>query len=59
MTLQHANKNNLKDLTVKFPLGVLCGISGVSGSGKSTLIMQELVPALNVSYDCCKQYLLR
>lgn len=46
MTLHHATKNNLKDLTVKFPLGVLCGISGVSGSGKSTLIMQELVPAI-------------
>jgi excinuclease ABC subunit A len=46
MTLRHANKNNLKDLTVQFPLGVLCGISGVSGSGKSSLIMQELVPLL-------------
>lgn len=46
ITLKHADKNNLQDLTVKFPLGVLCGISGVSGSGKSTLIMQELVPAL-------------
>lgn len=47
LTLQHAQKNNLRDLTVKFPLEVLCGISGVSGSGKSTLIMQELVPALS------------
>ena len=46
LTLAHAQKNNLKDITVKIPLGVLCGISGVSGSGKSTLIMQELVPAL-------------
>lgn len=46
MTLTHARKNNLKDLTATFPLGVMCGISGVSGSGKSTLIMQELVPAL-------------
>ena len=46
LTLAHASKNNLKNLTVKFPLGVLCGVSGVSGSGKSTLIMQELVPAL-------------
>ncbi len=46
LTLKHARKNNLKDLTLQFPLGVLCGISGVSGSGKSTLIMQELVPAL-------------
>ncbi len=46
MTLSHAERNNLQDLTVAFPLGVFCGISGVSGSGKSTLIMQELVPAL-------------
>ncbi len=46
MTLTNANKNNLRDLTVEFPLGVMCGISGVSGSGKSTLIMQELVPAV-------------
>lgn len=47
LTLRHADKNNLKDLEVAFPLGVLCGISGVSGSGKSTLIMEELSPALN------------
>jgi len=46
LVLKHANKNNLKNLTVEFPLGVFCGISGVSGSGKSTLIMEELVPAL-------------
>lgn len=46
IAIAHATKNNLKDLNVRFPLGVMCGISGVSGSGKSTLIMQELVPAL-------------
>ena len=46
MTLKHARKNNLKDITVEFPLAVLCGVSGVSGSGKSTLIMEELVPAV-------------
>ena len=46
LILKHARKNNLKDLTVRFPLGILCGISGVSGSGKSTLIMEELVPAV-------------
>ncbi len=46
LTLAHARANNLKDLTVKFPLGVMCGISGVSGSGKSSLIFQELIPGL-------------
>lgn len=46
MTLHHARKNNLKDITIQIPLGVFCGVSGVSGSGKSTLVMQELVPAL-------------
>ncbi len=46
LILQDATKNNLKDLTVQFPLGVMCGISGVSGSGKSTLVMQELVPMI-------------
>lgn len=46
ITLEDVNKNNLKNLTVDFPLGVLCGVSGVSGSGKSSLVMQELVPEL-------------
>lgn len=49
ITLNNANTNNLKNVTVKFPLGVLCGISGVSGSGKSSLIMDELVPAIKSS----------
>jgi excinuclease ABC subunit A len=46
LRMHHAQKNNLKDVSVQFPLGLLCCVSGVSGSGKSTLIMQELVPAL-------------
>lgn len=46
ITIRDAQTNNLKKVTAKFPLKVLCGVSGVSGSGKSTLIMQELVPAL-------------
>ena len=46
ITLRDVSTHNLKNLTVKFPLEVLCGISGVSGSGKSTLIMEELVPAI-------------
>lgn len=46
LTLNNAKKNNLKDISVSFPLGVLTGVCGVSGSGKSTLIMEELVPAI-------------
>jgi excinuclease ABC subunit A len=46
LTLHNARANNLKDLSVKIPLGVLCGVSGVSGSGKSSLIMDELVPSV-------------
>jgi excinuclease ABC subunit A len=46
LTLRHANKNNLQDLTVQFPLGRLVLITGVSGSGKSTLIRECLVPAV-------------
>jgi excinuclease ABC subunit A len=41
-----ARENNLKNLSVKFPLQVLTVVTGVSGSGKSTLIKKVLYPAL-------------
>jgi excinuclease ABC subunit A len=46
LTLEHADKNNLQDLTVRFPLARLVLITGVSGSGKSTLVRECLLPAL-------------
>jgi excinuclease ABC subunit A len=41
-----ARENNLKNIDVKFPLGVLCAVTGVSGAGKSSLINHILHPAL-------------
>jgi excinuclease ABC subunit A len=46
ITVHNARHNNLKDITVQFPLNVFCVISGVSGSGKTTLVKQILYPAL-------------
>ena len=45
--LKGAKGNNLKDLSVKFPLGKLILVTGVSGSGKSTLINETLYPLLS------------
>ena len=46
LVIRGARGNNLKGIDVRFPLGMLIGISGVSGSGKSSLINQTLMPAL-------------
>jgi excinuclease ABC subunit A len=47
ITLKGATGNNLKNVTVDFPLGKLICVTGVSGSGKSTLINETLYPILN------------
>ena len=42
ITINKAKKNNLKDVSVKLPLGKFIGVTGVSGSGKSTLVNEIL-----------------
>lgn len=48
--LHGATENNLKNIDVKIPIGVMTAVTGVSGSGKSTLIKSILVPALKKHY---------
>jgi excinuclease ABC subunit A len=47
LILSGATGNNLKNITVEFPLGKLICVTGVSGSGKSSLINETLYPILN------------
>ena len=50
LTVMGAEENNLKNLTVHLPLGLLCGITGVSGSGKSTLMNLTAMPVLRQKF---------
>ncbi|WP_066730044.1 excinuclease ABC subunit UvrA [Sneathia sanguinegens] len=54
--ITHCKGNNLKDISVKFPKGVLTVVTGVSGSGKSTLINQTLFPAISNELHQSKEY---
>src|SRR5690606_30118242 len=42
--IKNLTEHNLKNISVKFPLNVLCCVTGVSGSGKSTIIKRGLIP---------------
>ncbi len=50
IVLEGCTGNNLKNVTVRFPLGKMIGVSGVSGSGKSTLVNETLYPIMNAHY---------
>ncbi len=50
LKLKGASGNNLKNISVEFPLGKMIGVTGVSGSGKSTLINETLYPILNAHF---------
>ncbi len=49
-------ENNLRNLNVKFPLGVFTAVTGVSGSGKSTLVIETLYKALSSLLMRSKEY---
>jgi len=50
ISLKGATGNNLKNVSVKIPLGKMIAVTGVSGSGKSTLINETLYPIMNAFY---------
>ncbi|TAF74593.1 MAG: excinuclease ABC subunit UvrA [Bacteroidetes bacterium] len=55
LVLKNATGHNLKDITLKIPLGKMVCMTGVSGSGKSTLIHETLYPILNQHFFNAKK----
>ena len=55
LIIRNATGNNLKNVTVAFPLGTFISVTGVSGSGKSSLIAETLYPILNKHFFRAKK----
>ena len=57
--LRHCNINNLQDISVAFPVGVLTAVTGVSGSGKSSLVIETLHNLVKLGLSKrCETYVL-
>ena len=54
LEIQEASENNLKNISVKIPLGTITGVTGVSGSGKSTLVNEIIYKKLSVVLNKAK-----
>jgi len=54
LTIKGASENNLKDLTISFPLGMMTAVTGVSGSGKSSLVNEVVYKALAAELNGAK-----
>jgi len=55
ITIEGATGNNLRDVTVKFPLGTFCCVTGVSGGGKSTLTIETLFKTASMRLNGARQ----
>jgi excinuclease ABC subunit A len=56
LTVSGARENNLKDITVKFPIGLFTCVTGVSGSGKSSLVNEILYKKLAAQLNLAKMH---
>lgn len=56
LSLSGVTINNISNLSVKFPLSNLVGVTGVSGSGKSSLVLKALLPAAEIELNRAKKF---